>query len=371
MINRISELAIIDETSYAPTSVNTSSNVITLASHGLINGCKLRYDNTNWTIGGLTDQADYFVVNVTTNTFQLSETLSGSAVDLTSQSGSGTAFYVSPIYLKNITEGVDGSSVFGFDSSQLEVTIEDGQTHFYGVEDAFDIRTLKDSEYTSNLSQIADNSRNVYVSGLTPSGFIMIGDKQTSSAVKLAYNEQFSNPFAFSLLITKTASPMWDKENSLFEGGMWSGENGLGIHLWGDNDSDGLADGWSLTNEDSNSFSNGSQTVVSNTTEAVFSKELYFPFNKQVTFNVNFTVVGSGYATKNVEITFYDIAGNIISNTTQSIDSTGNINVTATGTTATVYASCSVNLDASSGTSSSTFRNPVLRRGTTSTYTKF
>lgn len=370
MINRISELAIIDETSYAPTSVNTTSDAITLASHGLINGCKLRYDNTNWTIGGLTDQSDYFVVNVTTNTFQLSTTLGGSPIDLTSQSGSGVAFYVSPIYLKNVTEGVDGSSVFGFNSEELSVTIEDGQTHFYGVEDAFDIRTLKESDYASNLSQIADNSRNVYVSGLTPSGFILIGDKQTSSEVKLAYNQQFSNPFAFSLLITKTSTPMWDGENSLFEGAMWSGENGLGIHLWGDRDSDGLADGWGST-FDTDTFSSGAQSLTTDTGTGVFSKSLYLPFTKQVTFSIDVDSRTGTYATEEIEITALDIAGNTIQSLDTNVSSTGRKSVSGTLPANTVSINVFYGASASSGNVTTEVSDPAIRRGTTSTYTKF
>ena len=104
MINRISKLAIVDETSYsaAAAAVNTSTEVITISAHGLVDGCKLRYDDTNLDITGLTDQSDYFVINATTNTFQLSATRGGSAVNLTAASGSGTFLYVSPIYLSNI-----------------------------------------------------------------------------------------------------------------------------------------------------------------------------------------------------------------------------------------------------------------------------
>ena len=370
MINRISELAIIDETSYAPTSINTSTDVITLAGHGLINGCKLRYDSTNWTIGGLTDQSDYFVVNVTTDTFQLSETLNGSVIDLTSQSGSGIAFYVSPILLKNISDGVDGSSTFGFNSEELTVTIEDGQTHFYGVEDAFDIRTLKDSDYASNLSQIADNGRNVYVSGLTPSGFIVIGDKQTSSSVKLVYNKQFSNPFAYSLLITKTDMPLWNGESSLFEGGMWSGENGLGIHLWGDNDSDGVADGWAST-FDTDSFSSGAQSLTTDTTVATFLKSIYLPFEKQFTFSIDVDSRTGTYATEEIEILAKDIAGNSISSIDTNVSSTGRKSVSATLPANTVSIDVFYGASASSGTVTTALSDPALRRGTTSTYTKF
>ena len=71
----------------ATTNVNTTTNVITSTAHGLVNGAELNYNNQGGTsITGLTSGNDYFVVNKTTDTFQLALTSGGAAIDI---SGTG------------------------------------------------------------------------------------------------------------------------------------------------------------------------------------------------------------------------------------------------------------------------------------------
>ena len=61
-----------------------SSETITYAAHGLNNGDTVTYNNGGSTsITGLTSGTSYYVVGKTTNTFQVSATSGGSAINLT------------------------------------------------------------------------------------------------------------------------------------------------------------------------------------------------------------------------------------------------------------------------------------------------
>lgn len=64
--------------------VDITGNKITFNAHGLVNGNYVTYNTSGTAIGGLTNKASYYVVGVTTNTFQLSSTAGGSAIDLSS-----------------------------------------------------------------------------------------------------------------------------------------------------------------------------------------------------------------------------------------------------------------------------------------------
>lgn len=67
--------------------------VVTLTAHGLANGNKIYFTTTGALPTGLTVNTKYFIINATVNTFQLSATLGGSAINTTgTQSGTHTLF---------------------------------------------------------------------------------------------------------------------------------------------------------------------------------------------------------------------------------------------------------------------------------------
>lgn len=67
--------------------------VVTLSSHGLANGNKVYLTTTGALPTGISASTRYYVVNATVNTFQLSATLGGSAINTTgTQSGTHTLF---------------------------------------------------------------------------------------------------------------------------------------------------------------------------------------------------------------------------------------------------------------------------------------
>lgn len=75
-------------------SVDATANTLTWVAHGLIDGDLILFVSSGTIPGGLLNSADgtphlYYVVGATTDTFQVSLTLGGSAVDITS-TGSGT-----------------------------------------------------------------------------------------------------------------------------------------------------------------------------------------------------------------------------------------------------------------------------------------
>lgn len=80
------------------TAVNTGTDVITITAHGYYEGQLLYYTHGGGTaIGGLTTATLYYAKTVTTNTFQLSATRGGAAINLTSV-GAGTAHTFSDVF---------------------------------------------------------------------------------------------------------------------------------------------------------------------------------------------------------------------------------------------------------------------------------
>lgn len=75
--------------SFAPAGVNTTTDTITITSHGLTNNTEVVFASTGTLPGGLSGTTTYFVINATANTFQVSTSAGGSAFNITSQ-GSGT-----------------------------------------------------------------------------------------------------------------------------------------------------------------------------------------------------------------------------------------------------------------------------------------
>lgn len=71
-------------------SVDASTDTLTSAAHGFTNGQAVRVRNKDGTLPtGLSASTKYYIVGATTNTFQLSLTAGGAAVDITAV-GSGT-----------------------------------------------------------------------------------------------------------------------------------------------------------------------------------------------------------------------------------------------------------------------------------------
>lgn len=73
-------------------TVNTGTDTFTSNSHGLTDGTKVAFFNVDGTIpGGITENQNYYVINAAANTFKVSATVGGAAVDITS-AGDGSNF---------------------------------------------------------------------------------------------------------------------------------------------------------------------------------------------------------------------------------------------------------------------------------------
>ena len=80
--------------SCAPADVNITTETITIAAHGFVNGEHVKYwvSAGGTVIGGLTNLTLYFIVGATADTFQLSSTQGGTAINLYTQ-GVGTHYF--------------------------------------------------------------------------------------------------------------------------------------------------------------------------------------------------------------------------------------------------------------------------------------
>jgi len=80
--------------SCAPADVNITTETITIVGHGFANGEHVMYwfSTGGTVIGGLTNLTCYFIVGATADTFQLSLTQGGAAINLTSQGTIGHNF---------------------------------------------------------------------------------------------------------------------------------------------------------------------------------------------------------------------------------------------------------------------------------------
>ena len=111
--------------------VNTTTDTITIASHGFSEGQSVQFRNaTPGNLpGGLTQSKTYYILNRTVNTFQVSLTNGGAAVDLTS-TGSGTHTVLNQLPKLVISNG-STTNTYSFVVGKKEVTLvtcEDAST---------------------------------------------------------------------------------------------------------------------------------------------------------------------------------------------------------------------------------------------------
>lgn len=79
---------------FSDSDVNTGSDVITISTHGYVNGIKGQLTSSGTLPAGLSLATDYFIIKTGTNTLKLAvsyqDSISGIAVDITSAMGGGT-----------------------------------------------------------------------------------------------------------------------------------------------------------------------------------------------------------------------------------------------------------------------------------------
>jgi hypothetical protein len=92
-----------------------TTDIITAANHGLISGSRVRFSSSGTLPAGLTAGTDYYLRDVTADTFKVSTTVGGAAVDIT-DTGSGT-HTLTPAGLQNYYRLIEGEGWKFYDSS--------------------------------------------------------------------------------------------------------------------------------------------------------------------------------------------------------------------------------------------------------------
>lgn len=104
-------------TTFVDADVNTGTDLITKASHGLTTtGLKVQLTSTGTLPGGLSLATDYFVIVVSSSTYKLASSLAnaqaGTAVDITSAAGGGT-HTVTPVAVAGASITLQKSNSYG------------------------------------------------------------------------------------------------------------------------------------------------------------------------------------------------------------------------------------------------------------------
>lgn len=79
----------INTQTFVPADVNTGTNTITMTGHVFVDGQGVVLTSTGTLPAGLASNTQYYIVNAAANTFQLSLTINGTPIDITTQ-GTGT-----------------------------------------------------------------------------------------------------------------------------------------------------------------------------------------------------------------------------------------------------------------------------------------
>lgn len=278
------------------------------------------------------------------------------------------------VTLINISEGVDGSSVFGLSSNIEELKVENSSTYIYKKTNIFDVRILKPSPSdVVQLKSWASNQTGVYLSGLTLNGHLLIGDIGNGvGSKKISINEQLSDVDVFAFKISAGSMIGFNGNDGNYESYVFSGENALGMSIWSDNNSDGVANGWAATGFTSTSFSNGVQSLEADTTERSFERQVFLPYPlKSYTFSLTIDSESGTYDSNRLTAIFRDSSGALISSQNENISGTGLKTISGITPLGTVSITFLLRIQASSGTVTTECSNPVASLFGKTTYTKF
>lgn len=180
-------------------------------------------------------------------------------------------------YLTNIMEGVDGSSVFGYNVETEDIKISDGQTQQYAQIHTLDIRVLDEDANSSIIDAIIASGGTARISGYGPNGFFVWNDP-----VQLVRNKQYDNVVASAVLATIKATPGF--RGSPPSRAVHAGRNLMGVY-----------------------------GVDNMTTSEINNQRIFFPFPGVTLFA---TATGPGI----IGLSAYNSAGTLILDEQQDID---------------------------------------------------
>lgn len=232
------------------------------------------------------------------------------------------------VVLSNISEGVDGSSTFGYETEEVTLTIEDGQTINNAIEHTLDVRTLlpTDADITT-LRGWSDGQTPVFVSAVGIDGALLIGDfGGVQSPVYFYTDNQYSDAESVKIFATAKTLPGYNSDTNLYYNGWFAGDNLLRI-------------------SDDENFTN---------------RDILFPFaGETVTFAATITANTGG----TISVEAFDVSDTSLDSVSETLSDT-RLDVTMTTPPNTYY--LRVHVDAGA-----TFNSPSLRMGANSNYTKY
>lgn len=113
---------------FTPQTFTVSASKITKTGHGLDNGMRIRFFSSGGSLPtGMNFGVDYYVVNKTTNDFNISATLGGTAISITG-TGSGTL-----TYLRSLFGLGDGTTTFNVPDLRNDFTRGSSSTNLIGI----------------------------------------------------------------------------------------------------------------------------------------------------------------------------------------------------------------------------------------------
>jgi hypothetical protein len=269
------------------------------------------------------------------------------------------------VILTNISEGVEGATVFGVTEEEVNpIKILDGQTALTAYRHTINIRGLYDDTDMAQLKTWALAQEPVRITGLGVNGAIIFdGD------YLLAVNTGFDSINTVALKVTVE----WANEYQAGYQQIAIGQNllrnylvnlGTGTLLYGFTADAGVTP----------TYSGGNQTVTyaSGSDNGVKSASVFFPFEgEQLTASASFTTQTGDWA---IGFRFLDDSGALISQSTNAIDS-GDVpirgNWTTTVPAGTFFIQLVVVESQVSAAEATTFNTPQIALGTLNTYTNF
>lgn len=255
--------------------------------------------------------------------------------------------------------------------------IEDGQTIILTKNYDLTVSGLFKEDTISSLQTLADNRTSLVFGGFGLGGQIL----QLEGAMNV--NQVFSETASFRFNSPREAKGGYDLTTvSPLHAHTGTGKhtsalsystNGFALYKWGDQDSSGIADGWTVTgSEPTTSFGNGIQVIDSGNSTLTMTRDVYLPFDgRAIYFNIKTNTGDAPTGTVNIQLISYTDDGT-------TPDETGSaVSVTAADTAyqATVSPSSSAKMvraiiSLASG-SDLEFKEPTLQLDSTYNFVEF
>ena len=211
-----------------------------------------------------------------------------------------------------VQEGSDEASrqVLSIEPASAPI-IEDGQTIILTKNYDLTVSGLFKEDTISSLQTLADNRTSLVFGGFGLGGQIL----QLEGAMNV--NQIFSETASFRFNSPREAKGGYDittvsplhahTGTGKHTSGLSYSTNGFALYKWGDQDSSGIADGWTVTGTDTTtSFSNSIQVIDSGSSTLTMTRDVYLPFDgRAIYFNIKTNTGDAPTGTVNIQLISY------------------------------------------------------------------